>query len=282
MLLNYKMKKLSKKNKNFLYIKKISKNEISKIQKAFIRFIGEGKKKITIQNALEKSKNLSYKSPGGVILPKKGMEQPYLDLQNLFYKIIFKQKKICEYFKKNSLLIHFPINIRVASDDGKRNYDSRIPHYDKWVGEPEGLCIISLNVYRERDGALLQILDGSKVSTSANKKLKKYLNQKRANKKLRVIYTQKVGDLVFMKDCYHRTFGGFGKRLNLEARFIDYRENINFKKNNNINTKDRSFGYFPLNTIQNINYKNLRFLNKKSGQRSKRDYPVDFSFDFNI
>ena len=91
-----------------------------------------------------------------------------------------------------------------------------------------------------------------------------------------------VGDLVFMKDSYHRTFGGFGKRLNLEARFISYRENINFKKNKNINTKDRSFGYFPINTIQNINYKNLRFLNKKSGRRSKRDYPVDFSFDFNI
>ena len=88
MLLNYKMKKLVKKNKNFVYIKKISKNEISKIQKAFIRFICEGKKKITIQNALEKSKNLSYRSPGGVILPKKGMEKPYLDLQNLFYKII--------------------------------------------------------------------------------------------------------------------------------------------------------------------------------------------------
>ena len=48
MLLNYKMKKLVKKNKNFVYIKKISKNEISKIQKAFIRFICEGKKKITI------------------------------------------------------------------------------------------------------------------------------------------------------------------------------------------------------------------------------------------
>lgn len=217
-----------------------------------------------------------------MLLPKTGSEKSYLNLQNIFLKIIFKEKKIMQYVKENNILIHFPITIRIASDKSKRNYDSRIPHYDRWVGEPNGLSIISLNVYKEKDGACLQILDPSKTLTNSNKKLKSYSDQKISKSKLKIIYTQKTGELVFMKDCYHRTYGGFGKRLNLEIRFIPYKDNINSKKNSNVNKADRTFGYFPMNIIRNINYKNLKFLNKKNGLKSTRDYPVDFALSFSI
>ena len=100
--------------------------------------------------------------------------------------------------------------------------------------------------------------------------------------KLKIIYTQKANDLIIMKDCYHRTYGGFGKRLNLEMRIIPYNKNMHFKYNKNTNKADRSFGYLPMNVIQNINDQNLKFINKKNGLKSKRDYPVDFLLKFNI
>jgi hypothetical protein len=275
------MNLLSKNNKNFIYVKKINKNKIIEIRKAFIKFISNEKKN-NIKEALKKAKSLTYRTPNGMLLPKAGFEKSYLNLQNVFFEIIFNEKKIMKYIKENDVLIHFPMTIRIASDKNKRNYDSRIPHYDRWVGEPDGLSIISLNVYKEKDGACLQILDPSKTLTDSNKKLKRYSDQRKSKSKLKIIYTQKTGELAFMKDCYHRTYGGFGRRLNLEIRFIPYKNSINLKKNNNINKADRTFGYLPINIIRNINYKNLKFLNEINGLKSTRDYPVDFSLNFNI
>ena len=92
------------------------------------------------------------------------------------------------------------------------------------------------------------------------------------------IYTQKIGDLVFMNDCYHRTYGGFGLRINLEARFAKYDfENIISKNKNNY---DRLNSYLPINQVLSLDENNLKFLNTRNGLNSKKAYPVDFELKF--
>jgi len=253
-------------------VDKISKSEINTLRSCYISYVGLDPKKNTIQQALDFSKTLSNRTPNGLVLPKSGSEASFLRMQKKFYEIIFK-KKILSYLKLQNCLVHFPASIRIASDNSKRNYDSRIPHFDQWVGEPNGLLILSLNLYQEKDGACLQILNSSNIKTAYDKKLKKF---KKLNIKIKPLKTQNIGEVILMKDCYHRTFGGFGRRLSFEARFIPSTFNFGIKKNS---IQSKLAGYFPIHFIDMIKEENLKFINSKNNF-SKRLYPVDFQLTF--
>jgi hypothetical protein len=80
---------------------------------------------------------------------------------------------------------------------------------------------------QEKEGACLQILNSSNIKIATNKKLKKFKN---LDLKIKPLKTQKIGKVILIKDCYHRTYGGFGRRLSFEARFVPSSFDFGIKK----------------------------------------------------